>query len=305
MHFNWFSGLAVCILPSKPDSAVCDDGNMTEYFIGIMSGTSLDGVDAVLAGFEVDGRFSVLAESTLPYPEALRHEVLSLQTPAGDELRRTALLGNQLAEIYAEAVARVLRAAGMSARQIRAVGCHGQTLRHAPDQGYTLQAGNLALLAERCDIDVIGDFRSRDVAAGGQGAPLVPAFHQAAFAHASQARVIVNIGGISNLSLLPPGQPAWGFDCGPGNMLLDAWCRLHLQRPYDDDGAWAAAGTVDTDLLARLLSEPFFSAAPPKSTGRDLFDLAWLQGQLAHAPIAPATRQDRTGRARCFSAARR
>jgi anhydro-N-acetylmuramic acid kinase len=254
---------------------------MTEHFIGIMSGTSRDGVDAVLVGFDSDEQFKVVAEYTLPYPDEVREQALQLQFVGADELRRAALLANRLAELYAGAVAGVLREAGMPTGQIRAIGCHGQTVRHAPADGYTLQIGNLARLAELTQIDVIGDFRSRDVAAGGQGAPLVPAFHQAAFGHAARARVIVNIGGISNLSMLLPGQPVWGFDCGPGNMLLDAWCQQHQGLPYDRAGAWAASGTTNPDLLTALLDEPFFRAPAPKSTGRDLFDVNWLRQKLA------------------------
>jgi anhydro-N-acetylmuramic acid kinase len=262
---------------------------MTEFFIGIMSGTSLDGVDAVLVGFEPDGRFDIVAEYALSYPDAVRQDVLALQCVGTDELRRTALLANRLAVLYAEAVEGLLHVAGMDAGQVRAIGCHGQTVRHAPEEGYTLQIGNLAHLAERVGIDVAGDFRSRDVAAGGQGAPLVPAFHLAAFGHPRLARVIVNIGGISNLTLLIPGQPVSGFDCGPGNMLMDAWCQRHLGEAYDRDGAWADSGRIHPALLEDMLSEPFFADSPPKSTGRDLFDMGWLERKLAKfAPMAPA-----------------
>jgi anhydro-N-acetylmuramic acid kinase len=262
---------------------------MTEYFIGLMSGTSLDGVDAVATAFDDDGRFTVLADQAVDFPPEVRDEVLALQSIGHDELRRSARLANRLADLYAEAVNGVLRTAGLMPEQVCAIGCHGQTIRHAPDDGYTLQIGNLARLAEQTGIDVAGDFRSRDVAAGGQGAPLVPAFHQAAFGHPARARVIVNIGGISNLTLLLPGEPVSGFDCGPGNMLLDAWCRRHLQRDYDADGAWAASGHVDAALLDALLEDPFFTAKPPKSTGRDLFDLDWLDRRLAGVPEpAPA-----------------
>lgn len=254
---------------------------MTDYYIGLMSGTSLDGVDAVLAAFSADGAFSVRADHAVTYPDAVRAEVLALQPSGHDELARAAQLGNRLADLYAEAVEGVLTASGLAADAVRAIGCHGQTIRHAPADGYTLQIGNLARLAERTAIDVAGDFRSRDIAAGGQGAPLVPAFHQAVFGQAGTARVIVNIGGIANLTLLLPSAPVSGFDCGPGNMLMDAWCRRHLGVPYDRDGAWAASGRVLPSLLARLASEPFFAAPPPKSTGRDLFDLDWLLRQLA------------------------
>lgn len=270
-YFSWDQDLK---------STKCINQVMTEYFIGMMSGTSLDGVDAVLCSFAADGHFNVLADYAVSYPAEIRQQVLSLQDIGIDELRRAARLGNQLADLYAAAVQGVLQTAGFRAAQIRTIGCHGQTVRHAPLDGYTVQLGNLARLAESTGIDVAGDFRSRDVAAGGQGAPLVPAFHQAVFAHADHARVIVNIGGISNLTILIPGTPAGGFDCGPGNMLLDAWCQLHQGLAYDQAGAWAASGQPNTDLLSVLLDDPYFSAPPPKSTGRDLFSLEWLQTRL-------------------------
>ncbi|TDR73932.1 anhydro-N-acetylmuramic acid kinase [Paludibacterium purpuratum] len=257
---------------------------MGELFVGMMSGTSLDGVDAVLAAFNADGGLMVRAEHALPYPDEVRAEVLALQLTDGDELRRAALLANRLADLYARTVNELLAATGVEPSQVRAIGCHGQTIRHAPQDGYTLQIGNMARLAELTGIDVVGDFRSRDVAAGGHGAPLVPAFHRAVFAHPERARVIVNIGGISNLTLLMPGEPVSGFDCGPGNMLMDAWCQRHLGLPFDRDGDWAAGGRADPMLLRALLSEPFFAAPPPKSTGRDLFDLPWLERTLANFP---------------------
>jgi len=267
---------------------------MSEYFIGLMSGTSMDGVDAALVEFYDQEAFQdqvalrLIGHAALPYPPGLRAALLQLQTPGHDELHRAAMLGQQLAGLYANAAREVLRVSGISADQVRAIGCHGQTVRHAPHQGYTLQLCNLAELAELTDIEVIGDFRSRDVAAGGQGAPLVPAFHQAVFADEQQARVIVNIGGISNLSLLLPGQVVSGFDCGPGNMLLDAWCQRHQGQPFDRDGAWAASGTAHPSLLANMLAQPFFAMSPPKSTGRDLFDLAWLAQHLLPFPaISP------------------
>jgi anhydro-N-acetylmuramic acid kinase len=191
------------------------------------------------------------------------------------------VLANSLARLYAQAVAAALSACSLQPADIRAVVCHGQTIRHAPHDGYTMQIGNHALLAELCGMDVIGDVRSRDVAAGGQGAPLVPAFHQAVFASPSEPRVILNIGGIANLTRLSPGLPVIGFDTGPGNMLLDAWIRRHHGLDYDAGGAWAASGKVHDALLARLLAEPYFDAAIPKSTGRDLFDLPWLDAHLA------------------------
>ncbi|MGL6071678.1 anhydro-N-acetylmuramic acid kinase [Craterilacuibacter sp.] len=259
---------------------------MTERFIGLMSGTSLDGVDAVLAAFDSTGQLTVEADFFVPYPSEIRDEVLALQPLGHNELDRSARLAVSLAGYYARAVNGLLLAEGLLPADIRAIGCHGQTIRHAPHAGYTLQIGDLALLAELSGIDVAGDFRSRDIAAGGQGAPLVPAFHQNLFSHACTARAIVNIGGISNLTRLAPGQDVVGFDCGPGNMLMDAWIRRHLGQPYDKDGAWAVQGHSNPLLLGAMLAEPYFSAPIPKSTGRDLFDLAWLEALLGAYPAS-------------------
>jgi anhydro-N-acetylmuramic acid kinase len=259
---------------------------MTDYYIGLMSGTSLDGVDAILLAFDATGHMSIVADYSVPYPDDIRHRILALQPQGQDELARAARLGIRLATLYAEAVGGVLHAAGLGPADVKAVGCHGQTIRHAPQQGYTLQIGNLALLAELSGIDVVGDFRSRDIAAGGQGAPLVPAFHQALLSHPQHCRVILNVGGISNLTVLRPDGEVIGFDSGPGNMLMDAWCQRHLGARFDRDGAWAASGHIVRPLLDVLLAEPFFAAAPPKSTGRDLFDLDWLDRILDGLPSA-------------------
>jgi anhydro-N-acetylmuramic acid kinase len=185
-----------------------------------------------------------------------------------------------LARLYAQSIPPLLSQAAISATQVKAVGCHGQTIRHCPEHGYTLQIGNAALLAELTGITVINDFRSRDIAAGGQGAPLVPAFHDKVLRHRSIHRVVVNIGGISNLTNLPPDAPTSGFDCGPGNLLMDAWCMQHTGKSYDDNGAWAASGNALPALLAAMLDEPFFALPPPKSSGRDLFNMDWLRSKL-------------------------
>jgi anhydro-N-acetylmuramic acid kinase len=265
---------------------------MSEIYIGLMSGTSLDGVDALVVDFSSQP-MQVLGEAFVPYDAATREQVLALQAVGSDELARSAVLANRLAHLYAQAVTAALSACQLQPVNIRAVVCHGQTIRHAPHNGYTLQIGNHALLAELCGMDVIGDVRSRDVAAGGQGAPLVPAFHQAVFANAAEPRVILNIGGIANLTRLSPGLPVIGFDTGPGNMLLDAWIRRHQGLDYDADGAWAASGQVNDALLSRLLAEPYFAAGVPKSTGRDLFDLPWLNARLeAHALSHGAVRAE-------------
>ena len=260
-------------------------------FIGLMSGTSMDGVDGVLADFGDSGLpTQVLASASRPLSPALRQELLALNTPGDNELHRAALAANALARLYAHIVADLLQASQLAPAQITAIGAHGQTVRHRPQEfdgtGYTLQLNQPALLAELCGIDVVADFRSRDVAAGGQGAPLVPPFHRAAFGHPTQSRAVLNIGGISNITLLPGAAdmleaPLIGFDCGPGNALMDAWCHMHTGAAYDDRGHWAAQGVVNASLLAALQDEPFFAKPPPKSTGRDLFNLPWLRQRLA------------------------
>jgi anhydro-N-acetylmuramic acid kinase len=245
-----------------------------------MSGTSLDGVDAVLAA----GRgkhFRFLGSSRLSYPERLRSRLLALHQPGNDELHRAALLANELSDLYAGAVRRLLARAGVGARAVAAIGCHGQTVRHRPGDAYTLQLINGARLAERSGITVVCDFRSRDVAAGGEGAPLAPAFHRALFGTARRSRVIVNVGGIANLTSLPARGTVSGFDCGPGNCLLDDWIMERCRRHYDHDGVWAARGTVNPRLLKKLLSHPFLRRRPPKSTGREEFNLAWVKRALS------------------------
>lgn len=241
-----------------------------------MSGTSLDGIDAVLAEFE-NNTPRLVHSLFWPFEQPLREELLSLNKKGANELERMALAANQLSQLYAGAVLELLEQSGTSAGQVKAVGCHGQTVRHRPDLGFTSQLANPALLAELTGIAVVADFRSRDIAAGGQGAPLVPAFHNAVFRHPEQHRVIVNIGGISNLTSLPPAGKVLGFDCGPGNLLLDGWIQRYLGQPYDKDGAWAASGDVISNMLERFLAEPFFALPPPKSTGRDLFSQDWLR----------------------------
>ena len=238
---------------------------MLDCTIGLMSGTSLDGADGVLVDFS-GARLRVMASATEPFPESFRAELLALNTPTHNELHRAALAANQLAALYAKVVHTLLDQAatqGTSAAQIRAIGAHGQTVRHQPQRcaadaagvGYTLQLNNPALLAELTGIDVVADFRSRDVAAGGQGAPLVPAFHQSVFGRRGETVAVLNLGGISNLSVLPPAgtAPVLGFDCGPGNALMDAWCQQHLGLPFDADGAWAASGQAAADAAACLL----------------------------------------------------
>lgn len=262
-------------------------GPMTDLYMGLMSGTSLDGADGVLVDFS-GSKLRILASATKPFPDDFRAELLSLNSSSQNELHRAALAANQLAELYASAVASLLGQTGLAAKDIRAIGSHGQTVRHQPGLGYTLQLNNPALLAERTGIDVVADFRSRDVAASGQGAPLVPAFHQSVFAQANNTTLVLNIGGISNLSVLPATHQTTdqatsqilGFDCGPGNALMDAWAFQHTGQRFDNHGQWAACGTLIPGLLESLLDEKYFALPPPKSTGRDLFSMAWLAGKL-------------------------
>lgn len=250
-------------------------------YIGLMSGTSLDAVDGVLAEFTSAAAPRSLASASVPLGAALRSELLALNSPGPDELHRAAMAANALADLYAAVVERLLQAVPQLQRgQVRAIGAHGQTVRHQPQLGYTIQLNAPARLAEATGIPVVADLRSRDVAAGGQGAPLVPAFHQAIFG-AERSRVILNLGGIANITVLAPGRPAFGFDTGPANMLLDLWCQRHTGQPYDAGGAYAASGKPDAGLLSHLLeSEPWLALPPPKSTGRDLFSAAWLERRL-------------------------
>lgn len=259
---------------------------MNERYIGLMSGTSLDGVDGVLIEWTDDASpLRVLGHVHRPFEAAWAAELLALNTIGADELHRAALAGNALARLYATVVTKLLEDTGVTAAEIRAVGAHGQTVRHRPQQfddiGYTLQLNNPALLAELTGIDVVADLRSRDVAAGGQGAPLVPAFHRALFARPGEALAVLNLGGIANLTLLGADGSVLGFDCGPANALLDHWVRRHRGEAFDAGGRWAASGSVDPALLAALQAEPYFEQAPPKSTGRDLFHPQWLEHHLA------------------------
>lgn len=260
------------------------------YYIGLMSGTSMDGVDAILADFSDPDRVVIVASASLPMPASLRSEFMALNHPGPNELDRAARAGNELAALYSAAVEHVLADVGVDASQILAIGAHGQTVRHDPEAGYTIQINAPARLAELAGIAVIADFRSRDVAAGGQGAPLVPAFHHALFGGDGIARAIVNLGGIANVTLLNPERAVRGFDTGPANVLLDLWNQDKNGTSYDQDGMWAASGKVDSNLLRYLLdSEPWLKLAPPKSTGRHLFNRAWLVKRLDRYTHATAS----------------
>ncbi|MDR0213429.1 MAG: anhydro-N-acetylmuramic acid kinase [Comamonas sp.] len=252
-------------------------------YIGLMSGTSLDGVDGVIVDFSQGTQ--VLQHASCGFDSALRAELLALNSPGGsDELHRAALAANAVARHYAQVVQQLLRASGLPSGQIAAIGAHGQTVRHRPqmfdDTGYTLQLGNPALLAELTGISVVADLRSRDVAAGGQGAPLVPAFHQGVFGKPGETALVLNIGGIANLSVLGADGSVLGFDTGTGNALMDGWCLRHTGQPYDAGGQWAAGGRVLPQLLAAMLTDPYLAQTPPKSTGRDLFHAGWLEQRL-------------------------
>jgi anhydro-N-acetylmuramic acid kinase len=266
--------------------------------IGLMSGTSTDGVDGVLVRWAGDGRFQILAHVQQGFEPTLRAELLALNIPGENELHRAALSANALAEAYAQTVRELLSRSGVAASAVRAVGAHGQTVRHRPGAfdgtGYTLQLNAPALLAERCGIDVIADFRNRDLAAGGQAAPLVPVAHRALLARPGQDIAVLNLGGIANLSLLHADGRLSGFDTGPANVLMDLWIERTHGLPYDADGAWAAQGQIQPALLADALREPYFAAPAPKSTGRDLFHAAWLDRLLARHPGVIAADVQRT-----------
>ncbi|MGN2411189.1 anhydro-N-acetylmuramic acid kinase [Pseudomonas syringae] len=251
---------------------------MAYFYIGVMSGSSLDGIDIAL--LEQDNRPILLATHYIPMPEDLHAELLSLCSSGVDELARAAITEQKWCRLVAEGVLTLLKEQNMVAGQIRAIGSHGQTIRHEPARGYSIQIGNPALLAELTEITVVSDFRRRDIAAGGQGAPLVPAFHEALFDDNKNHRAVLNIGGFSNLSLIESDRPVEGFDCGPGNVLLDAWIQSKRTQSYDEGGNWAASGQVNKELLNTLLSDPFFQTKGPKSTGREVFNLGWLRHHL-------------------------
>lgn len=266
-------------------------------YIGLMSGTSVDGIDAALLRITPDS-MHLVASHAAALPAELRSRLLTLTEIARIEPEEIGRADRELGLHFAGAALALLRAAGIEGNEVRAIGSHGQTIRHRPGRGadgalpFTWQIGDPHTIAERTGICTVADFRRRDVAAGGQGAPLVPAFHAAAFGSATVDRVIVNIGGFANLSMLPAGRPqaTSGFDTGPGNALMDAWIRRHQGLQHDAGGGWARSGQRDDALLARLLSHAFFALAAPKSTGREEFNLAWLDRELAE--IAALRPQD-------------
>jgi len=277
---------------------------MIERYIGLMSGTSMDGIDAVLVMMDGD-ELRVEAAISHPWPNA--RELHELCTPSDNEIDRMGVADNLVAREFATATHALLAKAGLTPKDIRAIGSHGQTIRHRPQLGFTLQIGNAALLAALTGIDVIADFRTMDMALGGQGAPLVPAFHQALFAKPGALRVVLNLGGIANISVLPGNAGGvYGFDTGPANTLLDGWYRRHQPDGgnYDAGGQWAASGQLIPALLEKLLAHPYFSAPAPKSTGREMFTLAWLDGELAGSTYAPMDVQRTLQALTCHSIAR-
>jgi len=264
--------------------------NAGSLYLGLISGTSADGIDAALVSFETDTP-RLLGGLTHPWPEPLRRELLAVaQGETAIDLDRLGQLDVALAYGFAEAAMRLLHETGVSPDAVAAIGSHGQTMRHRPggSHPFTMQLGDPSVIAERCGIDVVADFRRADVAAGGQGAPLLPAMHAMLLAEAGHSRVVLNLGGIANLTLLAADGQVSGFDTGPANGLMDAWCQRHRGEPYDRDGAFAASGKIDAALLQRLLDDAYFAQPPPKSTGREHFHLVWLQACMGGDLLDPA-----------------
>ncbi|MGY8871335.1 MAG: anhydro-N-acetylmuramic acid kinase [Pseudomonadales bacterium] len=252
-----------------------------DIYIGVMSGTSLDGID--VAAVRIDEQLSFIKAQCFTIPEKVRQDILGLTQPTDNEIEKLGRLDIELGRLFADSINQFLQSVPFDTRQIVAVGCHGQTVRHRPEAGFTLQIGDPNTIAEITKLTVTADFRRRDIAAGGQGAPLVPAFHNNVFRSADKNRIILNIGGMSNITLLPAdnSKTVTGYDTGPGNILLDAWINKHCGASYDKAGEWAASGQANQELLQQLLNLPFFTEAPPKSTGREQFHLDWLE-QVIH-----------------------
>ncbi len=252
---------------------------MAAMYIGIMSGTSMDGIDLVAATFDP---LMLHATLTVPLPNELRDELLALSQPDDNEIERMGSADVAFARLIGQGVLQLIEENRLNKKDIVAIGNHGQTIRHRPHLGFSLQIGDPNLIAEITGIPVVSDFRRRDLAAGGQGAPLVPAFHQALFQHPTINRIILNLGGIANISVLPAGAPTkvYGYDTGPANVLMDAWCKRHTGHHYDENGAWAANGNAIAPLIEIMQRHDYFGKRPPKSTGREDFNLEWLDSQL-------------------------
>lgn len=261
----------------------------TEYYLGLMSGTSADAVDLALVDF-ANGSINLVATHSFALPPFIRQKIHALSTPGENEIDRMGELDVQLGKIFADSINQLIQKATIAPQQILAIGSHGQTIRHRPPgtfaHPFTLQIGDANVIAERTGITTVADFRRRDMAAGGHGAPLVPAFHRAIFHSMDVDRVVVNVGGMANITWLPKSGPTIGFDTGPGNVLMDAWIQKTLGKAYDSNGDWAASGIADVSLLQTLLGHPFFSQMPPKSTGRELFNLAWIEAHIASKNLA-------------------
>lgn len=251
-------------------------------YIGIMSGTSLDGIDLVAADFDQD-KITVLKQTMYPFPDNLKNKLIHLSQGHQTSLAEIGHIDHFLGQSYADAVNQFLCLCKLNANEITAIGCHGQTVFHQPtgDMPFTMQLGDPNIIAIKTAITTVADFRRKDMALGGQGAPLVPAFHQAIFANEQQQTVVLNIGGISNISVLIPNRPVIGYDTGPGNMLMDSWIKKHLNKPFDNNGQWAAFGKTIPSLLKQFLKDPYFKLAPPKSTGREYFHQQWLEKQIS------------------------
>ena len=252
-----------------------------QYYVGLISGTSVDGVDAVVVSLE-DDQLKLIASHCEPYPQSVRETVLSLSQPGINEIDSLGQADLTVADTFALAAKTVIKTANLSPDQITAIGSHGQTVRHRPQQAYpfTLQIGDPNRIVEHTGITTVADFRRRDMAAGGQGAPLAPAFHRAVFSAQDQVTAVVNIGGVANVTVLYPDGRILGFDTGPGNTLMDAWSRQHRNQPYDANGDWAASGPLDNRLLERLLDDAYFELPPPKSTGPEYFNPVWMRSRL-------------------------
>ena len=258
-----------------------------QLYIGLMSGTSADAIDAVL--IDLQSHPQLIAQHTLPLPVDIKQQIHALSLPGDNEIDRMGALDAELGQLFAQASMKLLAKTETSAYEVIAIGSHGQTIRHRPpgsrEGTFTLQIGDPNLIAELTGITTVADFRRRDMAAGGQGAPLVPAFHQAIFQSADKDRVIVNIGGMANITWLPAKGEVLGFDTGPGNVLMDNWIAEHLGKTYDQDGAWAASGHIFKPLLDELLAAPYFKMPAPKSTGRESFNRTWLDTSLCKLPM--------------------
>lgn len=267
---------------------MASDPGQSQYFIGLMSGTSLDGIDAAIVDLSGD-RVHLIATHEQAIGDLLQQQLIALCEPGDNEIDRMGCTDIALAKVFAAAALSVIEKSGLKPGDIRAIGSHGQTIRHRPEleQAFTLQISDPNTIAQRTGITTVADFRRRDMAAGGQGAPLAPAFHHAMFSSNQCTRAIINIGGIANITLLTPNNnKPLGYDTGPGNGLMDRWIHYQQNQPYDKDGQWAASGAVNKPLLATLLNHPYLEQAAPKSTGREDFNLDWLQRQLADHAVA-------------------